>query len=358
MIFYRLMYLLTTPVLMSSLKYINRPLIRMIPGMKRPIHIVKLSVDQKISSRQSMRIHSHKSEIPKSKNLAPKYIPKTPNQQIYQTHLKNPDTSIVLGIGPAGCGKTLFACLTALDQLKNQKIDKIILTRPIVPVEDEEIGFLPGTLLSKMDPWTRPIFDIILEQYPQHELTMMLKNNIIEVSPLAFMRGRTFKNAFIIADEMQNSSPNQMLMLTTRLGTNSKLVITGDLKQSDRTYDNGLRDLMYKLRLPQNQNLTDIKMVEMQYEDVERSKIVKTMLEIYSREPTVPSIARRAIQVENPRSAEGSLTLRPLPLTSSLQSNDKIQIDYKNNCESCKNKKVDNDAALIPKNQMPSSDLL
>ena len=312
---HRLMYLLTTPILMNSLKYISKPTI-----YKNQVSLPCLV--------QTVRLYSSsKHDIPKPKNLAPKYSPKTPNQKIYQNHLKNPDTSIVLGIGPAGCGKTLFACINALEQLKKGNIEKIVLTRPIVPVEDEEIGFLPGTLLSKMDPWTRPIFDIILEQYQQHELTMMLKNNIIEVSPLAFMRGRTFKNAFIIADEMQNSSPNQMLMLTTRLGTNSKLVITGDLKQSDRSRDNGLRDLMYRLR--QNQNLTDIKMVEMQYEDIERSEIVKTMLKIYednrSREPTVP--------------------LRPLPLISSPQSNDK------NNCESCKRKKVDNDAALIPKDQ-------
>lgn len=225
---------------------------------------------------------SKHNDIPnKNKNLAPKYKPKTPNQLIYHHDMNDPATSIVLGIGPAGCGKTLFACLAALDHLKNKRVDKIILTRPIVPVEDEEIGFLPGTLLNKMDPWTRPIFDIILEQYPQHELTQMLKNNIIEVSPLAFMRGRTFKNAFIIADEMQNSTPNQMLMLTTRLGVNSKLVITGDLKQSDKGGENGLRDLMYKLRKSENNNLKEIKMVEMQHEDVERSPIVKKMLEIY-----------------------------------------------------------------------------
>jgi phosphate starvation-inducible PhoH-like protein len=219
---------------------------------------------------------------PKTKHLAPKYKPRTPNQKIYSAYLNNPDTSIVLGIGPAGCGKTLFACMTALDQLKKGSIEKIVLTRPIVPVEDEEIGFLPGNLVNKMDPWTRPMFDIILEQYQQHELTMMLKNNVIEISPLAFMRGRTFKNSFIIADEMQNSTPNQMLMLTTRIGTNSKLVITGDLKQSDKIHENGLRDLMYKLRKPENQALDEIKMIEMQYEDVERSPIVKKMLEIYS----------------------------------------------------------------------------
>ena len=258
------------------------------------------------------RLFSTKNDIPKPKYLAPKYSAKTPNQVLYNKYLKDPDVSIVLGIGPAGCGKTLLACINALDQLKKGNIEKIVLTRPIVPVEDEEIGFLPGNLVNKMDPWTRPMFDIILEQYQQHELTMMLKNNIIEISPLAFMRGRTFKNAFIIADEMQNSSPNQMLMLTTRLGTNSKLIVTGDLKQSDRSHDNGLRDLMYKLRLPQNQNLTDIKMVEMQYEDIERSQIVKTMLKIY-------------------------------------EDNSKKQPEKPTECTNCK--KVDNDAALIPKDQ-------
>ena len=260
---------------------------RLIYLLALPIHLRALTPTRPHIKTPSIRLYSQRN----AKSIAPKYQPKTPNQVLYQKYLNNPDTSIVLGIGPAGCGKTLFACLTALDQLKRGHIEKIVLTRPIVPVEDEEIGFLPGTLVNKMDPWTRPMFDIILEQYQQHELTMMLKNNIIEISPLAFMRGRTFKNSFIIADEMQNSSPNQMLMLTTRLGTNSKLVITGDLKQSDKTIknaENGLRDLMYKLRRPENQELTEIKMVEMQYEDVERSHIVKKMLEIYQGNPGSP----------------------------------------------------------------------
>jgi phosphate starvation-inducible PhoH-like protein len=298
---HRLLYLLTSPVLMSSLRYITKPSLHKIFSK----NLGSFSVDRenrrfeppggsakRPSSclERTVRLYSSsKHDIPKPKNLAPKYVPKTPNQQIYAKHLNNPDTSIVLGIGPAGCGKTLFACITALDQLKKGKIEKIVLTRPIVPVEDEEIGFLPGNLVNKMDPWTRPMFDIILEHYQQHELTMMLKNNIIEVSPLAFMRGRTFKNCFIIADEMQNSTPNQMLMLTTRIGTNSKMVITGDLKQSDKTsknIDNGLRDLMYKLRKPENANLDGIKMVEMQFDDIERSPIVRQMLEIYSAKDT------------------------------------------------------------------------
>jgi len=321
----RLIYLLGAPILLNGLSFSKYGLYNF---GKRAKHIciqprISFRTKDSVLLRETRLYSSSKNDIPKPKALAPKYKPRTENQRIYNNHLNDQNVSIVLGIGPAGCGKTLFACLTALDQLKRGNIEKIVLTRPIVPVENEEIGFLPGNLVNKMDPWTRPIFDIILEQYHQHELTQMLKNNIIEISPLAFMRGRTFKNAFIIADEMQNSSPNQMLMLTTRLGTNSKLVVTGDLKQSDRTIqnvDNGLRDLMYKLR--QNQNLTDIKMVEMQYDDVERSPIVKTMLNLYSNKNRDSSVSE-------------------------------VDSRFSNNIKSTdsKTKKPDNDAALIPRDQ-------
>jgi phosphate starvation-inducible PhoH-like protein len=154
----------------------------------------------------------------KTKNLAPVYKPRSDNQKQYVSYLNNASVPIVFGIGPAGCGKTLFACVSAIDGLKRGLFQKIVLTRPIVPVEEEELGFLPGTLVKKMDPWTRPLMDIFLEYYPQHEIDFMLGSGVIEISPLAYMRGRTFKRCFIIADEMQNSSPGQMLMLTTRIG--------------------------------------------------------------------------------------------------------------------------------------------
>jgi phosphate starvation-inducible PhoH-like protein len=175
------------------------------------------------------------------------------------------------------------------------------LTRPIVPVEEEELGFLPGTLNKKMDPWTRPLMDIFLEHYPQHELEFMLGSGVIEISPLAYMRGRTFKRCFIIADEMQNSTPNQMLMLTTRIGDGSKMVITGDLKQSDRSLDNGLRDIMEKIKTYKGRTDIDtgadghagagaganaspigIEMVEMNKGDIERSPIVARILDIFN----------------------------------------------------------------------------
>jgi phosphate starvation-inducible PhoH-like protein len=210
------------------------------------------------------------------------YIPKTENQARYVDYLNDYNSKIVISIGPAGCGKTLFACQKAVNELTNNNINKIIITRPVVCV-DEEIGFLPGNIVKKMDPWTRPIFDLFLEHYSRSELDLMLNNGIIEICPLAFMRGRTFKNAFIIADEMQNSSPNQMKMLTTRLGDRSRLVITGDLYQSDILKENGLNDFVNKFIKWNETNDSDnlIKFIQLNNSDIERSEIVKTVIDIY-----------------------------------------------------------------------------
>jgi phosphate starvation-inducible protein PhoH and related proteins len=263
----------------------------------------------------------------KTKNLSPVYRPRSENQKQYVTHLNNDSVPIVFGIGPAGCGKTLFACTTAIDGLKRGLFQKIVLTRPIVPVEEEELGFLPGTLVKKMDPWTRPLMDIFLEYYPQHELDFMLGSGVIEISPLAYMRGRTFKRCFIIADEMQNSTPNQMLMLTTRIGENSKMVITGDLKQSDRDVDNGLLDIMNKIKTYKNKyDNVGIEMVEMKYSDIERSPIVSKILEIYNNKNNVVSDDRMIHPVSKSVSE---------PLSVSVEK-----------------KVINNDAALIPLNDV------
>lgn len=215
--------------------------------------------------------------------------PKGVNQKIYTKYLENAENTIIIAYGPAGTGKTMFACLKAINMLKNGETNKIIITRPIVPV-DEELGFLPGNILKKMDPWTRPMFDIFLEHYTKTELDNLLHNNIIEISPLAYMRGRTFKRSFIIADEMQNSSPKQMLMLLTRIGEESRMVVTGDLKQSDKMENNGLMELVNKLN---NYNTyynvivdNEIKIVELNTTDVERSKVVKKIIDIYSNKYT------------------------------------------------------------------------
>jgi len=225
------------------------------------------------------------------------YKPKTETQERYANILNNDDTKIIIAIGPAGTGKTLFACQKAIKMLKSEEINKIIITRPIVTIE-EEIGVLPGNLIKKMDPWTRPIFDIFLEHFSKTEFDMMLHNGKIEICPLVFMRGRTFKNAFIIADEMQNSSPNQMKMLTTRIGENSRLAITGDLNQSDILIENGLYDLINKINNLNVENERNAKLlntttteefvekklidiVQFYKEDIERSEVVKKVIEIY-----------------------------------------------------------------------------
>jgi phosphate starvation-inducible PhoH-like protein len=217
------------------------------------------------------------------RSLAPIYKPRGTNQKKYAYLLSNNTVDIVLGIGPAGTGKTLFACATAVKELQQGSIQKIVLTRPVVPVE-EDLGYLPGNMIMKMNPWTRPIFDILEEFYSVRDIDNMLHSGVIEISPLGFMRGRTFKRAFIIADEMQNSSPNQMFMLATRLGEKSRMVITGDLKQSDRMESNGLLDLMNKLNNFQGDREI-IDMVKFDQRDVQRSDAVAKMLEIYDGKP-------------------------------------------------------------------------
>jgi len=247
----------------------------------------------------------------------PIYLPKSENQQKYVDALNKDDISIILPVGPAGTGKTLFACLHATRELKNKNIDKIVLTRPVVTV-DEEIGFLPGDINRKMDPWTRPIFDIFLEVFSQRELDLMIQNRVIEVCPLAFMRGRTFKKTFILADEMQNSSPNQMMMIATRIGEGSKMVITGDLKQSDRQGDNGLKHFLDKISVFEKRGgeLDGISVCFLENKDIERSPIVAKVLDIWSEKPL------------------SSFTI--------------VDITYTKNDETKFNKLTYNDAALIP----------
>jgi phosphate starvation-inducible PhoH-like protein len=244
-----------------------------------------------------------------SKSLSLFYKPKTPNQKQYDLYLKDPGVKIIFAIGPAGSGKTLLACNHAIQELKAGNTRKIIITRPVVPVE-EDIGFLPGNINKKMDPWTRPIIDIFLEFYSQKEIDVMMQNSIIEISPLAYMRGRTFKNSFIIADEMQNSSPNQMLMLTTRFGENSKMIITGDLKQTDKGIFSGLHDFLEKFRLFQVKNQEEeIKIVEMTKNDIKRDRIVSKILDIYESDGSSQIVNSYYERVEKKEINETSVVL-------------------------------------------------
>jgi phosphate starvation-inducible PhoH-like protein len=202
---------------------------------------------------------------------------RSPNQKTYLQKLQNEETSIVFAIGPAGTGKTMLAVMHGIKLYQEGLVDKIIVTRPAVSV-DEDLGFLPGDLNEKMQPWTRPIFDVMGEYYKQSDIAEMLKEGIIEISPLAYMRGRTFKNAYIVADEMQNATVNQMKMLLTRLGEGSKMVVTGDLAQADRRSDNGLINFCNLLA---NKQPKHIDIVQFDMGDIERHEAVKEVLDIY-----------------------------------------------------------------------------
>ena len=204
--------------------------------------------------------------------------PKNLSQENYLLKLNDPTKMIVFATGPAGTGKTMLAVQWAIDQLKYGDADKIIVTRPAVSV-DEEHGFLPGDLNEKMAPWTRPIFDVIAENYNAKEIEHMVSEGIIETSPLAYMRGRTFKNAVVIADEMQNTTPSQMKMLLTRLGQGSKMVVTGDLQQADRPSNNGLLEFLKLYNNFEDHRYVDI--CHFTVGDVERHEAVKEILAIY-----------------------------------------------------------------------------
>jgi phosphate starvation-inducible PhoH-like protein len=205
-------------------------------------------------------------------------VPRNLSQETYLELLKNPRKYIVFAIGPAGTGKTMLGVQMAIKALQEKTVEKIVVTRPAVSV-DEEHGFLPGTLNEKMAPWTRPIFDVFEEHYTTQEIERMMNDGILEISPLAYMRGRTFKNSFIIADEMQNATPSQMKMLLTRLGENSKMAVTGDLQQADRPSTNGLLDFIAKYKSASTHKTVDL--VEFNVKDIERHDAVKEILKLY-----------------------------------------------------------------------------
>lgn len=207
-------------------------------------------------------------------------IPKSLGQEQLIINLTDPKNHICVAVGPAGTGKTYLAMLAAIQALRAGDVDRIVLSRPAVGVDDEKHGFLPGDLNQKMEPWTRPLFDVFREFYNAKDLARMLDDGTIEISPLAFMRGRTFKNAWIVADEMQNATPGQMKMLLTRIGEGSRIIVTGDVEQADRTVDNnGLIDLCTRL---QAQGVGGIAVSQMTGRDVQRHPIIERVLSLYS----------------------------------------------------------------------------
>ena len=204
--------------------------------------------------------------------------PKNQSQEYYYSQLKRKNKKIVVATGPAGTGKTLFATEWGVRNFLLGNYEKLIFTRPSVSV-DEDLGYLPGTLEEKMAPWVRPIYDILYTFITPKEVTTLMEDKVIEIAPLGYMRGRTFKNCWIVADEMQNSTIAQMKMLMTRLGENSRMVITGDLEQYDRIQElNGLEDFLDKFKGKRSSSITS---VEFQKVDIQREEVVKEVLDIY-----------------------------------------------------------------------------
>ncbi|MEM5877539.1 MAG: PhoH family protein [Candidatus Aenigmatarchaeota archaeon] len=208
-----------------------------------------------------------------------KIIPKSINQEKYLLELEDESKPIVVAVGPAGTGKTLLATLWAIKGLRSKKFSKIVISRPNIAVDDKDIGFLPGDILKKMTPWMLPILDIFKEYYSISELEDMLKNEIIEICPIAYIRGRTFKNSVVIIDEAQGTTPNSMLSILTRIGEGSKMIITGDIKQTDRGGDNGLQIFIDKIK--SREGTKHISLVEFNERDIERHPAVREILELF-----------------------------------------------------------------------------
>lgn len=210
--------------------------------------------------------------------------PKTKSQEIYASTLRSKSKKIIIATGPAGTGKTMFATEYGVRNFLLGKCEKLIFTRPSVSV-DEDLGYLPGTLEEKMAPWVRPIYDILYQFIHPTEVSELIEEKIIEIAPLGYMRGRTFKDCWIVADEMQNSTISQMKMLLTRLGENSRLVITGDLDQRDNIKEeNGLEDFLDKFRGKRSSSISSF---EFEKQDIQREEVVKEVLDIYGGE-TIP----------------------------------------------------------------------
>ena len=219
------------------------------------------------SITENLFIDAHKFATPRNKS----------QNKLFKC-LNNQDYKIILASGPAGTGKTLFSVEQGIKNFISEKYNKIIFTRPSVGV-DENIGFLPGSLEDKMMPWMRPIYDIFHNFMTQKNIDELMEEKRLEIVPLGFMRGRTFKNCWIVADEMQNSTISQMKMLLTRIGENTRLVITGDCEQNDLHHGiNGLEDFLNKLK---GRRSDSIGSVEFDTNDVEREEVVKEVLEIY-----------------------------------------------------------------------------
>jgi phosphate starvation-inducible PhoH-like protein len=206
---------------------------------------------------------------------------KTVNQQKLVQSVK--DNDLVFALGPAGTGKTYISVALAIRALKNKQVKKIIITRPAVEA-GENLGFLPGDLKEKIDPYLRPIYDALNDMVPFEKLKFYMEREVIEIAPLAYMRGRTLNNAFILLDEAQNTTPMQMKMFLTRMGPESKMIVTGDTSQIDLPHNqrSGLKEAVRILN-----ETKGIGFIELNERDVVRHKLVRDIIEAYNKMPGI-----------------------------------------------------------------------
>ncbi len=202
---------------------------------------------------------------------------KTPNQRNYLQVIEN--KTLTIGVGPAGCGKTYLAVASAVVALNTHQVEKIILTRPAVEA-GENLGFLPGDLQQKVDPYLRPLFDALSDMLGMEKMAALMEQGVIEIAPLAYMRGRTLNDAFVILDEAQNTTRSQMKMFLTRLGFGSRMVVTGDVTQVDlpRSQDSGLLHVLKVLEA-----VKDIGICRLGSEDVIRHRLVELIVQAYDK---------------------------------------------------------------------------
>ena len=207
-----------------------------------------------------------------------KITPKTDNQAHYMRKING--TSITFGIGPAGTGKTWIAAVMAAQALKAGKIDRIVVTRPMIEV-GEKVGHLPGELEEKYEPYFRPVRDAFVDALGGSQVDYLIKSKKIEARPLEFLRGSTLKDSWVIADEMQNSTPGQMKMFLSRIGNNAKFIINGDIEQKDIAGRSGLEDGLIRLA-----GLPDVAIVNFNIDDIVRSGLARDIIIRYQGKPT------------------------------------------------------------------------
>lgn len=201
----------------------------------------------------------------------------TANQKHYVRELNDPLRSLIVCTGPAGTGKTAFACRVGVEQLKSRDVEQLVITKPLVTV-GEDVGYLPGNMRAKMNPWLESYMDIFKEHYSNNQLEDMMKKEVIKLAPLAYCRGNTYSNSFVICDESQNMTPNQTKLLLTRMGEKSKLVLIGDLDQQDTHGLSGLADFLDKFGDKTHEEIVNVQLTE---DDVCRSSLVKYILSLY-----------------------------------------------------------------------------